>query len=164
MSVWVRIRKALLASLFGWITGSFVSMPFQVVEVVRSVGVDSRLMTTELGTALALWSVLTFVMALYWCGFFLLPLAWLVSVPWMLRNRRLWITGSMAFGVALMAVRLHVWTSLDHDGVSLINFVMWAVYAGTFFSWTAAMYTKYLRASSADVPAADTISGASITL
>jgi hypothetical protein len=146
MSVWERLRKALRASLYGWIAGLVAGSPFQVVESVRNAGVAGQLMVSELGIALVLWSMLTFAMALYWCDFFLLPIAWLVRATWILRHRRLWVVSSPIFGVGIMAVRLHVWTAADHDGISLINFWMWAVFAAVFFAVTAVMYARFLGA------------------
>jgi hypothetical protein len=90
-------------------------------------------------------------MAAYWCGFFLLPIMWLVSAAWILRHRKLWITVSPLFGVVLMAVRLHVWTAFHHDGVSVINFFMWAVFAGTFFVTTAVLCANFLRTASSEI-------------
>ena len=154
MSLQRRIRSALLASLLGWIAGMAAGLPFQIVEAVRNAGAGSRLLAYELGVVLSLWSVLTFAMALYWCGFFLLPIVWLVSSAWILRHRQLWIAASPVFGVILMAVRLHLWTAFEHDGISVINFWMYAVFAGTFFVATAALYAKFLSAASSDeIPA-----------
>lgn len=162
MSLRGRIHKALLASLFGWLAGLVVATPFQVVEATRNT--VGHLLARDLVAALTLWFVLTVAMALYWCGAFLLPMIWLLSAARILRHRTLWIAGSLVFGVVLMAIRLHVWTALYHDGISLINFVMWAAFAGTFFSITAAMYTRYLAASSTGIPSPDAVSGSGITL
>ena len=140
-----RIRAALLASLLGWVAGMVASSPFQIVEAVRNAGAGSRLLVYELGVVLAMWSALTFAMALYWCGFFLLPIVWLVSSAWVLRHQQLWITVCPAFGVLLMAARLHLWTAFEHDGISVINFFMWAVFAGAFYVTTAAFYVRFLR-------------------
>lgn len=145
MSLPPRLYKALLASLFGWIAGLFAAMPFQIVEAIRVTGSDSRLLVTELGLTLALWIVLTFALAFYWCGFFLFPIAWIVPAGWILRHRSLWISASTVFGIALIVVRGHVWTAFDHDGVSLITFWMWAVFSTTFFLVTSALYEKSLR-------------------
>ena len=151
MSLRGRIRAALLASLLGWVAGMAVAAPFQIVEAVRNAGEGSRLLAYDLGVVLAMWSALTSAMALYWCGFFLLPIVWLVSAAWILRHRKLWITVAPVFGVVLMAVRLHLWTAFDHDGVSVINFFMWAVFAGTFFVATAALYANFLRAAPSEI-------------
>ena len=139
-----RFYKALLASLFGWIAGLFAALPFQIVEAIRVTGPDTHLLVTELGLTLALWVALTFALALYWCGFFLFPIAWIVSAGWILRHRGLWISAGAAFGVALIAVRGHVWTAFDHDGVSLITFWMWAVFSTTFFLVTSILYARFL--------------------
>jgi len=146
VSLRARFLKALLASLFGWIAGLVAAMPFQILEAVRVTASDRRLLLPELGFTLALWSVLTFAVALYYCGFFLLPMAWTLPASWILRCRGLWISISTAFGILIMAARAHVWTAFDHDGVSLINFWMWAVFSAAFWLVTSACYAKFLRA------------------
>ena len=147
MSPRARIRKALLAALSGWVAGLILALPFQLIEAMRNIGVTRHLQISNLAYVLALWLLLTFGMALYWCGLFFLPFVWLASAGWVLGHRSLWIIAFLVFGVLLMAARLHVWTALDHDGVSLINFWMWAVFAGTFFAATSALYTRALRKS-----------------
>jgi len=145
MSVRVRIRKALVASLFGWIAGVIAGLPFQVTEAVGVAGPSGRLLVWDLGLAMALWLMLTFAVALYFCAIFLLPIAWLVPAEWIVRNRRGWIAGSTCFGIAIMALRTHVWTSLDHDGVSLVNFWMWAANGASFCFAASALYARFLR-------------------
>lgn len=151
MSLPRRIRAALLASLLGWIAGVAATAPFQIVEAVRNAGGGGRLLVYELAVVLSLWSVLTLFVALYWSAFFLIPVAWLVSAAWTLRHRQLWITVSPVFGVVLMAIRLHVWTALEHDGVSVINFFMWATFAAAFFAMTAVFYARFLRGASTEM-------------
>ncbi len=146
MSALERIRAALRAALFGWVAGLAASSPFQIAEAVRNAGAETRLLAYQLAVVMALWSLLTCAMALYWCAFFLLPAAWLASAPWVIRRRLAWTATSMLFGVLLMAIRLHIWTSLQHDGISLFNFFMWAVFAGVFFAATSAVYVRLLRA------------------
>jgi hypothetical protein len=141
----VRFGKALPASLFGWIAGLLVAMPFQIAEAIRVTGVDRRLLVSEIGFTLSLWSALTFAVALYFSGFFLLPMAWMLPASWILRHRGLWISTSTVFGILSMAARAHVWTALDHDGVSLINFWMWAAFSAVFCLVTSACYAKFLR-------------------
>ncbi|MGA7312734.1 MAG: hypothetical protein WBX22_02075 [Silvibacterium sp.] len=150
MSFRAGLFKALRASLFGWIAGMLAATPFQIVEAIRTPVPNDRLLILDLSFALALWIALTFALALYFCGLFLLPMAWMVPVAWILRHRGLWMAASTVFGIALMAMRAHVWTALYHDGVSLINFWMWAIFSATFFLVTSAFYSKYLR----DEPAA----------
>ncbi len=146
MSLRVRLLKALWASLFGWIAGLAAALPFQIAEAIRVTGVDRRLLFSELGFTLSLWCVLTFAVALYFSGFFLLPMAWMLPASWILRHRGLWISTSTAFGILIMAARAHVWSALDHDGVSLINFWMWAVFSATFCLVASVRYTQFLRA------------------
>ena len=152
MSLHRRVRAALLASLVGWIAGMAVGAPFQIVEAVRNAG-GSRLLAYDVGIVLAMWSALTFVIASYWCGFFLLPIVWLVSGTWIVRHRKLWVTVAPVFGVVLMAVRLHLWTAFDHDGISVINFFMWASFAAVFFVMTAIVYANFLRAAFSEIQA-----------
>ena len=151
MSLRGRVRAALLASLLGWIVGMAAGAPFQIVEAVRNAGGGGRLLAYQVGVVLAMWSGLTFAIALYWCGFFLLPIVWLVSAAWILRHRKIFVTVSPVFGIVLMAVRLHVWRAFDHDGVSVINFFMWASFAAVFFVATAAMYANILRAALSEI-------------
>lgn len=146
MSLRVRFGKALLASLFGWIAGLVAAMPFQIAEAIRVTASDRRLLLPELGFTLTLWSVLTFAVALYFSGFFLLPMAWMLPAGWIVRHRGRWISASTGFGILIMAARAHVWTALDHDGVSLINFWMWAGFSAAFCLVTSACYAKFLRA------------------
>jgi hypothetical protein len=150
VSLRVRFLKALLASLFGWIAGLLAAMPFQVLEAIRVAASDSHLLMSALGFTLTLWSILTFAVALYFCGFFLLSMAWMLPVSLILRHRGLWISTSTVFGILIMAARAHVWTALDHDGVSLINFWMWAVFSAAFCLVTSTCYAKFLP----DVPVA----------
>ncbi len=145
MSLGAGFRKAMLASLLGWVAGLLAALPFQIVEAVRVAGSNLSLLSSELGLTIALWVVLSFCVASFYCGFFLFPVAWLVSPNWILRHRLLWIALSACFGVALIAVRAHVWTSLDHDGVSLINFWMWGVYSATFCIVTSSCYARLWR-------------------
>jgi len=142
----LRFRKVLLASLFGWVAGLVAAIPFQILEAIRVTASDRRLLLPELGFTLAMWSVLTFAVAFYFCGFFILPIAWMLPASWILRHRGLWVLASTGFGILLMAARAHVWTTLDHDGVSLINFWMWAVFSAAFFLVTSASYARFLRA------------------
>jgi|SRR5579862_4146149 len=151
MSVRQRIRALLRASLLGWATGVIAGLPFQIIEGVRNAGMSSRLLAYDLGMVLVLWCALTFAMAFYWCGCFLLPVVWLASAAWTLRHRRSWIAVSAVFGVLLMAVRLHVWTAYEHDGIGLINFWMWAVFAAAFFLSTSALYARFLRTAATTV-------------
>ena len=44
-----------------------------------------------------------------------------------------------------MALRLHIWTALERDGVGYGNFCMWVVYAIVFFGMSADLYYKQVR-------------------
>jgi hypothetical protein len=149
MSLWARLLKALRAALFGWIGGWIAAIPFQVVEVIRASGPNTHLLASEAAFSLALWTSLTLSIALYFCGFFFLPVVWIVSEAWIQQHPVLWTSTYACFGALLMALRLHIWTALYHDGVSLINFCMWATYAAVFFLVASALYAKSLRPSPA---------------
>ena len=138
MSLRACVPRALFASLFGWIVALAVSMPFQITEAVRVSGRASSLIL-----ALLLWLVITFAASLYFCIFFFIPVAWLVPPGWIVRRRWLWISGSAGFGIVLTAVRLHIWTALDHDGVSLMNFYVWSVFTAAFLGTTAVRYADF---------------------
>jgi hypothetical protein len=145
VSLRARLSKALLASLCGWIVGMAAAMPFQIAEAIRTAGSDLRLLASALGLALALWILLSLAVACFFCCFFLLPVVFTVSPEWFLQHRVLWMLLSTGFGVSLVAVRGHVWSSLDHDGVSLINFWMWGTFAASFCLTTSACYAKFCR-------------------
>lgn len=140
-----RFRKAALAALLGWVAGWLAALPFQVVEAIRNTGADVRLLVPALGFALALWTLLTLAIALYCYCLFFLPIVWLVAPSWFLRHRPLWITLSTLFGATLMALRAHVWTAFNHDGVGFTNFWVWSIYAAVFCLATSAIYVRRLQ-------------------
>ena len=154
MTLVQRIGKAALATLFGWIAGWIAAMPFQIVEAIRNAGTDVRLLISVLGFAIALWTLLTFAVAVYCYCLFLLPIVWLVSPSWFLRRSTLWIALSTLFGVLLIALRAHVWTAFDHDGVGFTNFWVWGVFATLFCLVTSFFYVRFLRATQ---PAEDAV-------
>jgi hypothetical protein len=154
MTLVQRIGKAALATLFGWIAGWIAALPFQIVEAIRNAGTDVRLLISVMGFAIALWTLLTFAVAVYCYCLFLLPIVWLVSPSWFLRRRTLWIALSTLFGVLLIAFRAHVWTAFDHDGVGFTNFWVWGVFATLFCLVTSFFYVRFLRATQ---PAEDAV-------
>jgi hypothetical protein len=147
MSLRARLQKAALASFFGWIAGLLAATPFQIIEIVRNAASAGRPLVPALGLALALWLPLTLAVAVYFSCFFFLPVVWIASPSRILAHRTLWMTGSTIFAVILMIFRAHAWTALYHDGVSLINFVMWATYAAAFSLAATAFYAKFVRAA-----------------
>ena len=139
MTLRVLVRKALFASFIGWIAGFSASLPFQAAEVIRASG-----SVTHAAFALLIWTLFSFLVSLYFCGFFVIPIGWMLPATLILRHRLLSIAAASLFGVLLAAIRLHIWTSRYHDGVSLINFCMWAAYSGAFFLTASAVYTRFL--------------------
>jgi hypothetical protein len=147
MTLLQRIAKAAIASLCGWIAGWIAALPFQIVEAVRNAGTEIHLLVSVLGFSIALWTLLSFAVAVYCYCLFLLPVVWLVSPSWFLNRRILWIALSTIFGVFLIALRAHVWTAFDHDGVGFTNFWVWGVFATVFCLVTATAYTRFLRSA-----------------
>jgi hypothetical protein len=137
MTLRVLVRKALFASLIGWIAGLGASLPFQVVEVICASGSEANA-----AVALLLWTLFSLLVSLYFCAFFVIPIGWMLPSSLLLRHPALSIAGATIFGVLLPAIRLHIWTAADHDGISPINFCMWAAYSGAFFLGTSAVYTR----------------------
>jgi len=137
MNLRVLIRKALFASLFGWIAGFAATLPFQVIEVVRASGSGAHAVV-----ALLLWTLFSMLVGLYFCAFFVIPIGWMLPTSLICRHRVLSITAAGAFGVLLAAIRLHIWTAADHDGISPINFFMWAAFSCPFFLAASTVYTR----------------------
>lgn len=135
-----RIRKALFASFVGWIAGLAASLPFQATEFIRASG-----SAAHAAYAIFLWALFSFVVSLYFCGFFVIPITWMLPTTLIAGHRVISIAAAGAFGVALAAVRLHIWTAAEHDGISLANFYMWAAYSGAFFLAASTVYTRSLR-------------------
>jgi hypothetical protein len=134
MTLRVRIRKALFASLIGWIAGFAASLPFQVIEAIRA--------SNSAAFHLLLWTLFSLLVSLYFCVFFVIPVTWMLPATLILSHRLISIAAAGIFAVLLTAVRLHIWTARYHDGVSLINFFMWAAYSGAFFLTASTVYTR----------------------
>ena len=140
MTLRVLIRKALFASLYGWIGGFGASLPFQVTELIRATG-----SAAHAAVALLLWTIFSLLVSLYFCAFFVIPIGWMLPSSLLLRHRALSIAAAGIFGVLLAAVRVHIWTAVRHDGIGPFNFYMWATYSGAFFLTASAVYTRSLR-------------------
>jgi hypothetical protein len=139
MNLRTRIRKGLSASVIGWIAGLAASLPFQVVEAIRASGIVSA------AVAILLWTLFSLAVSLYFCAFFVIPVTWMLPPALILRHTVLSIAAAGVFGVFLAAMRLHIWTARYHDGISLINFCMWASFSGAFFLAASAFYAWSLR-------------------
>lgn len=140
MTLRVCIRKGALASFIGWIAGLAASLPFQITEAIRASGSVAHAIV-----ALLLWTLFSLAVSLYFCAFFVIPVTWMLPPALILRHTVLSIAAAGVFGVFLAAMRLHIWTARYHDGISLINFCMWAAYSGAFFLAASAVYTRSLR-------------------
>ena len=139
MTLRVLIRKALFASLYGWIAGFGASLPFQVTELIRASGSGAHA-----AIALVLWTLFSILVSLYFCAFFVIPIGWMLPSSLLLRRRALSVAAAGIFGVLLAAIRVHIWTAADHDGIGPFNFYMWAAYSGAFFLTASAVYTRSL--------------------
>jgi hypothetical protein len=140
MSLRVLIRRALFASVYGWIAGFAASLPFQVTELIRASG-----SAAQATFALLLWTLFSLLVSLYFCAFFVIPIGWMLPAALILRHRPLSIAAAGVFGVFLAAIRLHIWTVRYHDGISPFNFYMWATFSGAFFLTASTVYTRSLR-------------------
>ncbi len=140
MTLRTLIRKAFFASLLGWIAGFAASLPFQATEAIRASGTAAAA-----ALAILLWTLFSLAVSLYFCCCFVLPILWIFPPGLILRYRALSIAAAGVFGVLLAAVRLHIWTAADHDGVSLINFCMWATFSGAFFIAASSVITRCLH-------------------
>jgi hypothetical protein len=140
MTLRVLVRRSLVASLYGWIAGLAASLPFQATEVIRASGSGAHA-----AYAILLWIHFSFAVSLYFCGFFVIPIGWMLPASLIRRHRLLSIASAGLFGVFLAAIRLHIWTARYHDGISPINFYMWAAYSGAFFVTASAAYIRSLR-------------------
>jgi hypothetical protein len=137
MTLRERIRKTAFASFIGWIAGFAASLPFQITETIRASG-----SVGHAAVALLLWTVFSLLVSLYFCVFFVIPVTWMLPATLILGHRVISIAAAGIFGVLLAAIRLHIWTAANHDGISPINFCMWAAFSGAFFLTTSAVYTR----------------------
>lgn len=144
MTLRVLIRKALFASAYGWIAGLLASLPFQATEAIRASGSAAQTVF-----ALLLWTLFSFLVSLYFCAFFVIPIGWMLPTALILRHRPLSIAAAGVFGVFLAAICLHIWTARYHDGISPFNFYMWAAFSAAFFLAASTVYTRSLRSISA---------------
>ena len=135
----VYVQRGVAASLAGWIAGLAASLPFQVAEFIRASGFAVA------AYALLLWVLFSFVVSAYFCGFFVIPVTWMLPSTLIAGHRAISIAAAGMFGVLLAAMTLHIWTAADHDGISLMNFYMWAAFSGAFFVAASTVYTRSLR-------------------
>ena len=150
MSTSSRFRSLLRAALIGWIGGCLILAPLQLFEAARNAGWNAArttpgLFVELLGISLLLWVALSFAVSCYCCCMFLSPIIWITPPEGIAAHRRAWVISNIAFGVSLIGLRAHIWTALNHDGVGLGNFWVWAVFAAVFFGITAENYFRLIR-------------------
>ena len=143
MTLRERIRKAVFASLIGWIAGFAASLPFQAIVTSRASG-----SAANAAVALLFWMFFSFLVSLYFCAFFVIPVTWMLPTTLILGHRVISIVAAGLFGVLLPAIRLHIWTVANHDGISPFNFFMWAALSAAFFLAASAAYTRPVRSIS----------------
>src|ERR1700761_5869692 len=118
----LRLRKATLATIFGWLVGFIATSPFQIVEVLRNSGSNLPLLFSALGYGFAVWMMITLLaIVLIWICI-TLPVALIVPSRWLLRHRTAVIATSICLSLFAVSYMVHVWTHFYHDGVGLMNF------------------------------------------
>jgi len=139
-----RWRKATQATLLGWAAGLIVTLPLQIVEGLRSTGPNFRLLIAALGYGFALWLLITFAgVAIAWvCVVF--PVSLFVHERWLLEHRTGVIMGSICAGVAAASCKVAVLGQLEHDGIGLMNFWIYACFAVVFAGTAAYSYLRFL--------------------
>jgi hypothetical protein len=112
MSLWQRLKCALLAGLAGWITGWLAGWPFEFATAWRYVDAKAALLPEALTKGLTVWLAFSGVMSAV--GFFplVLPLLLLVPPTWIVRWR--WVLLPLAPLLAMAAIArrmgyLHRW-------------------------------------------------------
>jgi hypothetical protein len=145
MSLSFRFRRAVRSALFGWIAGGLAVLPLQLLEAIRNAAFGTRLFGEMLGLSITLWTLLSLAVSCYCLCLFLLPVIWLFSPERIAAHRILWTALNAGFGFLLMALRAHVWTAFDHDGVGSTNFWIWALFATVFFGVAAESYVRQMK-------------------
>ncbi len=112
MSLWLRLKYALLAGLAGWIAGWLAGWPFEFATAWRYVDGHAALLPEALTKGLGVW--LAFCLFMSVLGFVpvVLPLLLLVPPAWIVRWR--WVLIPLAPLLAMMAIArrmglLHRW-------------------------------------------------------
>lgn len=157
MTIRARFWTAARAAGVGWLAGWLLVAPVQVVEAICNTGWAAAKTTPGLFAevivlSLLLWTVLSFGVACYCCCAFLFPTVWIISPQSIRTHRTLWVSSNIGFGFTLIALRAHVWTAFNRDGVGFTNFWVWAVYASIFFGVTAQRYQRAIRNAGAAEP------------
>ncbi len=149
MSIAPRYRRAARAAFIGWIAGCAALLPVQIYEAVRNAGFGAGMGVPRfaelLALSIAMWMLLTFGLACYFCCVVVFPAVWILLSVTIVEHRVLWVASNMIFGIALMALRAHVWTAIARDGVGFANFWLWGAFAGIFFAVAAEIYWRELR-------------------
>lgn len=145
-----RWRKATQATLLGWAAGFAVTLPVQIIEVLRNSGPDFPLMVSALGYGLAVWLLVTFVVVVLAWVCVVTPVSLFVPEAGLLRHRAAIIIASLCAGVIAVSCFTRVWGYFEHNGVGLTSFWVYAAFAVAFSGVTAYYYLRLL----ARIPAA----------
>ena len=147
----LRFKLTAQAALYGWFAAWLLTLPLQILEATRNIGLEARLHVLHyaelLVISMALWIAITFGFACYCCLVFLLPGVSIVTWAWLADHRWIWNASNMAFGVVLIALRAHVWTAIAHDGIGFANFWTWTIFTAMFFGVAAEVYWREVKAS-----------------
>ncbi|HZU10391.1 MAG TPA: hypothetical protein VFA02_10870 [Pseudacidobacterium sp.] len=142
-----RWRKVTRAVLLGWTVAFLATSPFQICEVWRNSGRSLTLLVSALGYGFAVWFLLTLAGALLTWICIATPIAIFIHPQRLLRRRGLVMGLSIAAALLVVAYQLHIWTHWYHDGVGLMNFAIYALFATVFSGTAAYAYLRSLESS-----------------
>lgn len=118
--------------------------PVQIIEVLRNSGPNFQLLVSALGYGFDVWLLITFAgVALVWvCG--VLPVYLFVHEAWLLRHRAGVIIASICVALAAVGYRVRIWGYFEHNGVGLMNFWIYAGFAGICAGIAPYPYLRFL--------------------
>lgn len=130
--------------MLGWAAGFIVTSPAQIVEVLRNSGPDFPLMVSALGYGFAVWLLVTFAVVLIAWTCVVTPISLFVHEAWLLRHRAAAVVASICAGLVAVDLITRVWGYLEHNGVGLTTFWVYAGFAAAFSGVTAYYYLRLL--------------------
>jgi hypothetical protein len=150
MKMRARFTSLARGALLGWLVGCVALAPYQFLEAARNAGWSSAhsapgLFAEVIVLSILLWAGLTFAVSTFFCCIFIAPMVWNIAPERVLAHRLAWALSWTIFGIAVIALRAHIWTAFNHDGVGLANFWLWAAFACAFFAVTAESYHRAVR-------------------
>jgi|GEM_PF-6110876 hypothetical protein len=137
--------KVSWAVLIGWLAAFVVTSPFQIVEVLRNGGRSLALIVSALGYGFAVWFLLTLAGVLLCWICIATPIALLIHPGRLVSRRKSVVVLSVAASLLVVAYELHVWTHWYQDGVGLMNFAIYALFAAVFSGIAAHTYLRSLE-------------------